>query len=73
MSMYLGPKAQRIYEHLLTGKSTYDIARIESLSTASVWKYSTQIYKKFGVNTRIELMAKHIENYETRDTQSKGT
>ncbi|MEZ6136874.1 MAG: helix-turn-helix transcriptional regulator [Pirellulaceae bacterium] len=53
----LSERQRQVLALLLTGQSERELATHLSLSTGTIHKYVTQIYRHFGVSTRAELMA----------------
>ncbi len=54
-------KRQQIYGLLLTGISRKEIAAQLEMSESSVKYHEMRIYHEFGVQTRLQLLAKHLE------------
>lgn len=51
---------KKIFELLLAGKCTKEIAEVSGLTWRAVKWYMGNIYKKHGVQDRLQLMAKFI-------------
>jgi DNA-binding CsgD family transcriptional regulator len=56
----LSPRLRQVLDQLLRGESVKRIARAMSLSVWTVREHVQRLYKRCGVNSREELMAKHI-------------
>ena len=54
-------KRQQIYELLLTALSRKEIAYKLGMSESSVKYHEMRIFHQFGVSTRLQLLAKHLE------------
>jgi DNA-binding NarL/FixJ family response regulator len=60
-------KQSAVFELLLTGKSSKEIASGLGISASTVKKLAAKVYAAHGVQDRIQLMAKFIR----RDTNEK--
>ena len=61
-SSQLAPRERQVLVLLLLGVTEREIAGQLQLSTGTVHKYVTRIYRHFGATTRAELMAMWIED-----------
>lgn len=56
----LSPRQEQTLRHLLGGDSEKQVARKLELSQHTVHVYVKAIYRRFGVSSRAELLAKHL-------------
>ena len=65
-SVRMTEREKEIFALMLQGKKRKEIASELYVSESTVKKYSTEIYKKFGVENRVELISKifHGDNAE---------
>lgn len=56
----LAPRLRRLLQHLLGGSSEKEIAAVLALSPHTVHEYTKQLYRRLGVKSRVELMAKFL-------------
>jgi DNA-binding CsgD family transcriptional regulator len=56
----LPPRVQQTLDYLLQGDSEKQVALRLGLSRATVHQYVTDLYRRFGVHTRAELLAKFV-------------
>lgn len=61
-SVYLPPREQRVLDLTIEGKSSQDIARELGLEPHTVRYYLHKIYRKYGINSRDELLKIVREN-----------
>lgn len=56
----LSRRMEQTLEHLLTGDSEKQVARKLELSQHTVHGYVKALYRRFGVSSRAELLARHL-------------
>ncbi len=56
----LSPRQQQTLQHLLAGDSEKQVARKMGLSQNTVHGYVKALYRRFGVSSRGELLARHM-------------
>jgi len=56
----LSPRLEQTLRHLLCGDSEKQVARKLALSQHTVHVYVKALYRRFGVSSRAELLAKHL-------------
>jgi DNA-binding CsgD family transcriptional regulator len=62
LTMYeLPPRQEQTLRHLLDGDSEKQVARKLELSPHTVHAYVKALYRRFGVSSRAELLAKHLK------------
>jgi DNA-binding CsgD family transcriptional regulator len=59
-SSELSPRLEQTLRHLLGGDSEKQVARKLELSQHTVHVYVKALYRRFGVSSRAELLAKHL-------------
>jgi DNA-binding NarL/FixJ family response regulator len=57
----LPPRQDQTLRHLLEGDSEKQVARKLSLSQHTVHVYVKALYRRYGVSSRAELLAKHLK------------
>jgi DNA-binding CsgD family transcriptional regulator len=57
----LSPRQKQTLQHLLAGDSEKQVARKLGLSQHTVHGYVKALYRRYGVSTRAELLAKHLK------------
>jgi DNA-binding CsgD family transcriptional regulator len=57
----LPPRQEQTLRHLLDGDSEKQVARKLELSQHTVHVYVKALYRRFGVSSRAELLAKHLK------------
>ena len=57
---YLTPRQKEVLEEVCNGMSNKEIARHIGMAESTVKLHLTEIFKKFGVKTRTQLIIKHL-------------
>jgi DNA-binding CsgD family transcriptional regulator len=57
----LSPRQEQTLRHLLNGDSEKQVARKLDLSHHTVHSYVKALYRRYGVSSRAELLAKHLK------------
>ena len=57
----LSPRQEQTLKHLLDGASEKQVARKLGLSQHTVHGYVKALYRRYGVSSRAELLAKHLK------------
>jgi len=57
----LSPRQEQTLRHLLDGNSEKQVARKLELSQHTVHVYVKALYRRFGVSSRAELLARHLK------------
>jgi DNA-binding CsgD family transcriptional regulator len=57
----LSPRQQQTLQHLLSGDSEKQVARKLGLSQNTIHVHVKALYRRFGVSSRGELLAKHLK------------
>lgn len=63
---HLAPRLRRVLEHMLVGEIEKEIARALDLRRHMVHEYVKQLYRRIGVASRAELMARFVRRGSPR-------
>ncbi len=68
----LTPRERQIYEALLRGSTTREVAETHGLGRQTVKNYVTVIYEKLGIESRTELLKIDGQKAVTAVSQGRG-